>query len=460
MPAGVTIKGFDADLSILKLAQANAERAGVASAIHFERRELGALKQRDFPERGLVVTNPPWGERLETEDIAAWLHAGLGLKLSQYAPNWKATVLGARVEVLDRCGMDLEYQEALLNGAEKNWMRRYVPRPRVLKEPLMASALATPIEGDGADFYNRLLKNARQLKSWLKDSGVMAYRLYDRDLPDYNFTIDVYGDKLLVQEWKAPKQISEEKVKARRQTALRVVRETLGCHREQVFLRTRERQKGRAQYQKLNEKKRYFVVSEGDANLLVNLEDYHDSGLFLDHRQMRLRLAKEAKGRRFLNLFSYTASATIHAAVGGAKASVSVDASKRYTEWAANNLALNGYSATQHKLVCTDVRHWVKENHDQFDVVFCDPPTFSNSKSRDDFVVQRDHAELIEQLMKHLTDTGVLFFSCNFRDFVLDESVKTRFAVVDITQQTLDKDMALHASRNAAIHHCFEIRHA
>ena len=122
-----------------------------------------------------------------------------------------------------------------------------------------------------------------------------------------------------------------------------MLRETLGCHREQVFLRTRERQKGTAQYQKLNERQRHFVVSEGEASLLVNLEDYHDTGLFLDHRLMRLRLAQEAKGRRFLNLFCYTASATVHAAVGGAKASVSVDASKRYIEWAASILALNGF---------------------------------------------------------------------------------------------------------------------
>lgn len=458
LPEGVFLKGFDADAESLRLARANAERAGVAELIHFERRELGALRARDFGDKnaaGKLVTNPPWGERLETEARAGWLHAAIGQKLAELAPSWSATLLGARVNVLDQCGMELESQLTLQNGAEKNWMRNYRAKRRVLPEPLKAGEASFELDEHAQPLCNRLQKNGRQLKSWISQNGIQAYRLYDRDLPEFNFTIDIYGDRALMQEQKAPKTIDENRVKERRLWALSAVRASLGCHREQVLLRTRERQKGSQQYQKLGDQGRYKVVQEGAARLLVNLEDYLDSGLFLDHRLMRLRLGAEAAGKRFLNLFAYTGSATVHAALGGAKMSVTVDASKRYLDWAACNLALNGFSTLSHELVCEDVRAWLAGNHDQFDLIFCDPPTFSNSKSRDDFVVQRDHAELIRQLLKKLAPGGVLYFSCNYRGFKLDESISRWYRVKDISRATQDKDFARHAD----VHHCFEIRH-
>lgn len=458
LPEGVFLKGFDADVESLRYARANAERAGVADAIHFERRELGALRARDFGDKnvaGSLVTNPPWGERLETEERAGWLHAAIGHKLAELAPNWGVTLLGARVNVLDRCGMELESQQILLNGAEKNWIRSYRPQRRVLADPLQAGVANFELDASAQPLCNRLQKNARQLKSWISQNGIQAYRLYDRDLPEFNFTIDIYGDKALMQEQKAPKEIPEDKVKERRLWALSAVRAGLGCHREQVLLRTRERQKGSQQYQRLGEHGRYKIVQEGPVRLLVNLEDYLDTGVFLDHRLMRLKLGEQAAGKRFLNLFAYTGSATVHAAQGGAKMSVTVDASKRYLDWAACNLALNGFSSLNHELVCADVRAWLAANHDQFDLIFCDPPTFSNSKSRDDFVVQRDHAELIRQLVKKLTPDGVLYFSCNFKGFKLDEAISRSFQVQDISRQTLDKDFA----RRQDAHYCFEIRH-
>lgn len=458
LPAGVFLKGFDADADALRHARANAERAGVLADIHFERRELGALKARDFGDReraGKVITNPPWGERLENEARAAWLHAALGYRLADLAPHWPVTLLGARVNVMDRSGMLLENQYTLLNGAEKNWIRNYRVQKRVPADPLMPGEASFELEEGAKPLFNRLLKNGRQLRNWIRDENIQAYRLYDRDLPEFNFTLDIYGDRALLQEQKAPKTIDEQKVKERRGWALSAVRASLGCHREQLLLRTRERQKGAQQYQKQGEQGRFRVVQEGAVRLLVNLEDYLDTGLFLDHRRMRQRLTTEVTGKHFLNLFAYTGSVTVHAVQGGAKSSVTVDASKRYLEWAACNLALNGFSTLQHELVCADVRTWLAENHESFDVIFCDPPTFSNSKSRDDFVVQRDHAELIRTLTKRLTPDGVLYFSCNFRDFKLDESITRWYQVKDISRETLDRDFARHPD----IHHCFEIRH-
>lgn len=458
LPANVFLKGFDADADSLRHARANAERAGVQDSIHFERRELGQLRRRDFGDRevaGKLVTNPPWGERLENEARAAWLHAGLGYRLAELAPAWPATLLGARVAVMDRAGMTLVSQYTLLNGAEKNWIRTYQPQRRVPADPLLPGEASFELEEGAKPLFNRLLKNGRQLRNWIRDDGIQAYRLYDRDLPEFNFTLDIYGDRALLQEQKAPKTIDEQKAKERRGWALSAVRASLGCHREQLLLRTRERQKGASQYQKQGEQGRFRVVQEGAVRLLVNLEDYLDTGLFLDHRRMRQKLAGEVQGKRFLNLFAYTGSVTVHAAAGGAKASVTVDASKRYLEWAACNLALNGFSTLSHELVCADVREWLAGNHESFDVIFCDPPTFSNSKSRDDFVVQRDHAELIRSLTKRLTPGGVLYFSCNFRDFKLDDSITRWYQVKDISRDTLDRDFQRHAD----VHHCFEIRH-
>jgi len=258
-----------------------------------------------------------------------------------------------------------------------------------------------------------------------------------------------------VQEFAAPKTIDEKAAEQRRMLAVSAVRSVLGAHREQVFLRTRERQKGANQYQKLGQRRNLMVVHEGGARLLVDLRAYLDTGLFLDHRPVRLRIEQEAAGKRFLNLFGYTGAATIHAAVGGARQSVTVDASNNYLQWAGENLALNGFSTLRHRLERADAMAWLADCREQFDLVFCDPPTFSNSKSRDDFVVQRDHAELIRRIMRRLEPGGVLYFSCNFRRFELDAEIQRWFKVEDLSRSSIPPDFQRHQD----IHHLFVIRH-
>ena len=267
--------------------------------------------------------------------------------------------------------------------------------------------------------------------------------------------VDIYADQVLVQEFKAPKTIDPEKAKERRDWAVTAVRAALGVHREQVHLRTREKQKGNQQYQKLDAQGQYRVVREGQSQLLINLQDYLDAGLFLDHRPTRLRIAEEASGKRFLNLFAYTGSATVHAAVGGAKRTVTVDSSKRYLDWAACNLAANGFSTDQHELARADTMRWLDECKEQFDLVFCDPPTFSNNKSRSDFVVEEHHGDLIRKIMRCLEPGGVLYFSCNYRRFQMDESISKWYAVEDISRWSIPEDFR----RNEKIHYCYAIRH-
>ena len=455
-PTGVSLKGFDADEKVLRHARTNAERAGVASLIHFERRELGQLRKRDFAGQGVVVSNPPWGERLEDRPRAGWLMNALAWVLANQARGWQATVLGSDVEVLDRSGADTLGQWKVLNGAMNAFVRRLQPTLRAPLRPLQAGEPAFELPAEAEAFANRLRKNGKQLKRWLEQDNIQCYRLYDRDLPEFNVSVDVYADRVLVQEFAAPKSVDEQAAEQRRLLAVSAVRAVLGAHREQVFLRTRARQKGSNQYQKLGQRRDLMVVHEGDVRLLVDLRAYLDTGLFLDHRPVRLRLAAEASGKRVLNLFAYTGAATVHAAMGGARQSVTVDASNNYLQWAGENLALNGFSTLRHRLERADVMAWLAACQEQFDLVFCDPPTFSNSKNRDDFVVQRDHSELIHRIMRRVEPGGVLYFSCNFRRFELDADVRRGFRVEDLSRSSIPPDFQRHPD----IHHLFAIRHA
>ena len=455
VPKGLSLKGFDADETVQKQARANAERAGVANLIHFERRELGQLKKRDFAGAGVVVTNPPWGERLEDKERAGWLMNSLAYTLASEAHGWSATVLGSDVEVLDRSGAETLSQWKVLNGAMTGFIRRMRVVRRAPVRPLLAAEPSFELPAEAQAFANRLRKNGKQLKRWLENEQIQCYRLYDRDLPEFNVSVDVYADKVLLQEFAAPKSVDEKAAEQRRMLAVSAVRSVLGAHREQVSLRTRERQKGANQYQKLEQRRNLMVVHEGGARLLVDLRAYLDTGLFLDHRPVRMRIEQEAAGKRFLNLFGYTGAATIHAAVGGARQSVTVDSSKNYLQWADENLALNGFSTLRHRLERADAMAWLADCHEQFDLVFCDPPTFSNSKSRDDFVVQRDHVELILRIMRRLEPGGVLYFSCNFRRFELDEDIRRQFKVEDLSRSSIPQDFQRHQD----IHHLFSIRH-
>lgn len=454
---GLSLKGFDADPAVLKLARENAVRAGVDHLLHFERREAGALSRRDLAgSDGLLVSNLPWGERLGEQQQAGWLHNYLGHLLASQAPGWQAALVGNHVELLDRTGMKMIRQCRLRNGAVPAFLRLMAPQRRVPADRLSAAGEPAFDVPEGAvPLVNRLRKNNRQLRRWIEAEDIQAWRLYDRDLPEFNFAVDIYDQQVLVQEYAAPSSVDPVAAEQRRVLAVSAVRAALGVHREQVFLRTRAPQKGRQQYQKLAKAGDYSIIQEGRARLLVNLRDYMDTGLFLDHRPMRLKLGEEAAGKRMLNLFAYTGAASVHAACGGAASTVSVDASKSYLDWAADNLALNGFSSLNHELVRADVMQWLADSHQQFDLIFCDPPTFSNSKSREDFSVQRDHPELIRRAIKRLEPGGVLYFSCNFRRFQLDDSIRKQYAVEDISRWSIPRDF----SRNQRIHHCYRIHH-
>ncbi len=281
-----------------------------------------------------------------------------------------------------------------------------------------------------------------------------CFRVYDRDLPDFNVSVDLYEKWIHVQEFAAPDTVDEKVAQRRFQQCLHQIRHLFDVRRDRVFLKTRRKQKGKAQYQKQATRKKMHTVREGECHLLVNFTDYLDTGIFLDHRNIRLKIGREAKGKRFLNLFAYTGTATVHAAVGGAESTTTVDLSANYLNWARMNLALNGFGGLVHETIQADCLKWLAEDRREYDLIFVDPPTFSNTKKeRRVFDVQRDHRLLIEKAVARLAEGGLLIFSTNFRRFQMDESIEKYYSIRNISNYSIPLDF----SRNSRIHHCWEI---
>lgn len=314
----------------------------------------------------------------------------------------------------------------------------------------------------GADaFENRLRKNLAHLNKWARREGVTCFRAYDADLPEYAVAVDLYESRwAVVQEYAAPPSIDAAKAQLRLAAVLALVPEATGVAPAAVFLKLRERGKGGARYatQAAAEPSgQYHEVREGAARLLVNFTDHLDTGLFLDHRPVRFWIQEHSKGARFLNLFAYTGAATVHAALGGAESTTTVDLSRTYLDWAANNLRANGLElGPAHRVKQADCLAWLKQDLGPYDLIFMDPPVFSNSKRMDGVLdIQRDHAWMIDDCLRMLRRGGTLIFSCNLRDFALDPGLAERHAVKDWTKPSIPPDFA----RNPKIHKCWFIQH-
>ena len=455
-------QGYDSDSQVIKRAKANIRRAGLSEFIKVKVKPLESLDAQDVVSgvKGLVVTNPPYGERLGEASTLMFLYRDFGLMLKRLCGGWEAGVFTSNINLGKAVGMRAHKQYKLYNGALESALFLYEVAELSEEE---RAAQTQPVQGqrllsDGATmFANRLDKNLKQSKKWRKKNEITCFRAYDADIPEYAVAVDVYNDQIHVQEYVAPKSIDEVKAFSRLHDVMAALPQVFDVDPSQVHLKKRKRQQGSDQYEKQNESGESFVITEHGCQLWVNLTDYLDTGLFLDHRPVRHQIQKMAKGKDVLNLFCYTATATVHAAVGGAKSTTSVDMSSTYLAWGEKNMALNNQTGAEHNFVRADCTRWLfSQPENQFDLIFMDPPTFSNSKRMENtFDVQRDHELLIEGAMKLLRPEGVLIFSNNFRRFKLDEKVLAEFDVKNITPQTIDPDFA----RNPKIHQCFEIRH-
>ncbi|MCP3749283.1 bifunctional 23S rRNA (guanine(2069)-N(7))-methyltransferase RlmK/23S rRNA (guanine(2445)-N(2))-methyltransferase RlmL [Pseudomonas sp. SBB6] len=466
------IRGYEADPRLIQPGRNNVERAGLSDWVKIYQGEVGTFEPRpDQNQKGLVICNPPYGERLGDEASLLYLYQNLGERLRQACLNWEAAVFTGAPDLGKRMGIRSHKQYAFWNGAlpcklllikvqpdqfvtgERRQPERNGEAAEQRSPAAVASEPARLSEG-GQMFANRLQKNLKQLGKWAKRENVSCYRLYDADMPEYALAIDLYQDWVHVQEYAAPRSIDPEKAQARLFDALAAIPQALGIDQSRVVVKRRERQTGTRQYERQSTQGQFLEVQEGGVKLLVNLTDYLDTGLFLDHRPMRLRIQREAAGKRFLNLFCYTATASVHAAKGGARSTTSVDLSKTYLDWARRNLSLNGFS-DKNRLEQGDVMAWLQACRDEYELIFIDPPTFSNSKRMEGvFDVQRDHVELLDLAVARLAPGGVLYFSNNFRKFQLDENLAERYAVEEITAQTLDPDFA----RNSKIHRAWKIQ--
>lgn len=467
------IVGFDQNRHTINAALTHITNAGLQHKIHVERRDIGDAQPAESWKPGLVICNPPYGERLGSEEDTAALYKRFGDILKAHFTGWKAAMIISNPELGFRLGIRSQKPITLFNGALECKLLRFTvednafftPKAKTQEERLSQITETSKKQSAdaGADmFSNRLKKNLKKLSKWARQNRISCYRVYDADLPEYAVAVDIYqGEQtwVNVQEYEPPKSIDQHKADQRLAGVLAEIPRVLQISPNQVFLKIRRKQKSTEQYEKHSDSGVFYIIEEGGCKLQVNFEDYLDTGLFLDHRPIRLMIQKQARGKRFLNLFAYTGSATVHAAVGGARSTTTVDMSHTYLNWAKKNLQLNNAQG-DHEFIQADCLEWLATEAKQpycrqYDLIFLDPPTFSNSKRMDDvFDVQTDHVSLIKHAMSLLVPDGILYFSTNFRRFKLDRPALSGLMIEDITAATIPEDFA----RNPKIHYCWRIQ--
>jgi 23S rRNA (guanine2445-N2)-methyltransferase / 23S rRNA (guanine2069-N7)-methyltransferase len=492
------IVGFDQNKQTVKTALAHIANAGLQNKIHVERRDIEDAEPAESWKTGLLICNPPYGERLGDEQETAELYKKFGESLKAHFLGWKAAMIISNPELGFRLGIRSQKPITLFNGALECKLLRlnieesnfFIPKARnqeeritkvlainTAKQPENESKTRIELQSENepnevskdknderigaVDFANRLKKNFKKLSKWAKQNAITCYRIYDADLPEYAAAIDIYAGEqtwINVQEYEPPKTIDQHKADQRLAGLLSEIPQVLGVDNAQVFLKIRKKQRSTDQYEKHDDQGRFHIIEEGGCKLLVNFEDYLDTGLFLDHRPIRKLIQQQANNKRFLNLFAYTGSATVHAAMGGAKSTTTVDMSNTYIEWAKKNMALNK-NAGEHEFIQADCLDWLnteanEADRKQYDLIFLDPPTFSNSKRMDDvFDIQNDHVQLIKNATALLADNGVLYFSTNLRRFKMEFSALSDLSIEDISASTIPEDFL----RNPRIHYCWKI---
>ena len=457
--------GSDSDPRMIAVATHNLQTAGVAGFVTLEKHAVEYLDPRPGFATGLVITNPPYGERMGDLATLPAMYRAFGERLRAGFAGWHAAILTSEPELERALGLRADKHYVLFNGAiECRLALLEVRAPSAAPE-------AAPLSPGAEMVANRIRKNLRNLRKELSRGGVTCFRVYDADLPEYAAAIDVYrgwpeaapdvGEDsaaqswLHVQEYAPPASVDADAALTRWRELQRAARAALDVPRERMVSKTRARGKGGSKYGRVAVREEFLVVQEGGLRFLVNLRDRLDTGLFLDHRRVRARVRELARGRDVLNLFAYTGTASVYAAAGGAHGTTSVDLSPGYLEWASRNLLLNGFEGREHVLARADAMTFVAESRAVYGLIYVDPPTFSNSKRAGDFDVQRDHVALLEACEQRLRDDGVIVFSNNYRRFKLDvEALSNMFVIEDASHASIPADFA----RRPRIHGCWILR--
>ena len=467
------ICGSDNDEKLIEVARKNINNAGLSTVIKTFVQDATENLLPCTEEKGLIVTNPPYGKRIGQVQLLRILYHRFGTQLKSHFDGWTAVIITSEADLAKSIGLRAFHKNTLYNGAIKSVLYQYrisPPHDRTAEHKTDAdddTDVNEPYEiiheeavsANGASEYasmftNRLRKNYKHLKKWAKKNNVSCYRVYDADIPQYAVAIDKYEQWIHVQEYQAPKTVDKNRAFQRINDVIDVVAEVLETKQDNVVLKTRKKQGGLAQYEKQDRKNHKVAVNENGLKFIVNMYDYIDTGLFLDHRDTRQLIKKLADHRIFLNLFAYTGSVTVYAAAGGATSTTTVDMSNTYINWAQENLELNGYAGDAHHFIRADCLEWLKravEEKKKFQLIFIDPPTFSNSKKMTaSFDISRDHGELLNNCLAILADDGQIIFSTNARHFKLDDSVSENCFVKEITAMTTTEDF-----RRKPLHRCW-----
>lgn len=443
------IIGIDHHQKSIHKAQENIQRLNASSNIHCQWQTLE--KFRIPPRRNLIVCNPPYGVRLQKNNLNSWRH--LSHWLSHSALGSEAVIVTPDSSFGFMIGFREEKSWSFINGTIDIQLRYfYLEKKNRLNVP-EGQYFAVP--GAAQMLVNRLKKNKKLREKWAQEKQTNAWRLYDADLPEFAVAIDIYADYIHIQEYKAPKSIEPKIARNRLSLVIIAVQAILQPDMKKISVKTRQKQKGNNQYS-INQEHtdNFLTVHECGRNYLVNLFRYLDTGLFLDHRWLRNHIQQKSHGKKVLNLFSYTGSISVAAALGGAVNIVSVDTSKTYLQWSEKNFLLNKVSLSGHYFIRSDSIKYVNSTHDQFDIIVIDPPTYSNSHSRDtDWDVQRDHKQLLLKCVERLNPDGIIYFSNNFKKFVLDVGLNKMYCIENLTDRSLDMDFA----SSQKIHHCFRL---
>jgi len=425
------IVGWDSNKSAVAAAAANIEAAGLKDKIHVEKRDLTQARAMHL-KPGLILSNPPYGQRLGQMEELIPLYKSLGAILTQEFKGWRASILTGSRELSMATGLKAGKVNTIFNGPIECTLATFQiyseQEKEDIREEIKAKKDFRPALSPGAEmFANRLKKNLKRLKKWTKKNNITSYRIYDADMPEYSAAIDYYeGQWINLQEYMPPKTVNPEMARKHLDEMIRIAH-------------TGERHE----------------IREGGNIFLINLTDYLDTGIFLDQRLTREIFRQLAEGKRVLNLFAYTGTVTVYAARGGAGATTTVDNSNTYLDWAKENMRLNGFSGQQHSFIKADCLSWLENVGLEYDLIFLDPPTFSNSRGmKRTLDIQRDHVELIWKTVRLLAPGGTLLFSTNFRKFKMDMEKLPELNVEDISGQTIPPDF----ERNRKIHYCWKIR--
>lgn len=445
--------GYDADPKIVAIARQNIEKAGLTDRIRVKQAQLNSLHKPT--SRGFLVTNPPYGERLLEKNETACLYSFLGRRLKEDFKNWNSAILLSNTELSEKLRIHFPKRDRLFNGPIACILlsgQVTANKPEIQAQwhisPRSSNAQADP-------FSDRLRKNLKSTLKWSEKKQINCFRVYDRDLPDFNLSIDLYGKWVLVNENKPPKTIDNELADNRFRHALASIREILDIPRSRIFIKKGRPQKTKKQAGKQKKKGKTLEVLEGNCCFLINLSDPPQTGLNLDERLIHSNIVSQSKGKRFLNLFCSTGTATVQAAVGGAVSTTSVDPSGSDLDWCRQNLALNGFSHSFHETIAQDGLSWLRQTTTMFDLIYIRPEKISTPrKDKAGFHLQQDHGKLITLAMKHLSPKGLLIFACRSRKFVLDPTLHENFQINDISNKTLPDDF----KRYSALHRCWEIQ--